>query len=126
MQGGKKDINRAMGLYGGYEGIMGSVNAALLKPPFDENRIKYAQLFFHYDAHSYFVKPDEILKNVKKIAPIPTLIVHNRLDMSCPVKNAFDLHKVLPKSKLVVVPDRGHGSKLLHATLKQEIEKILK
>lgn len=126
LQGGKKDINRAMGLYGGYEGIMGRADAVLLKPPFDENRIKYAQLFFHYDAHSYFIKPDEILKNVKKIAPIPTLIVHNRLDMSCPVKNAFDLYKALPKSKLVVVPDRGHGSKLLHATLKQEIEKILK
>lgn len=124
LQGSKKDINRAMGLYGRYEGIMGSVNAALLKPPFDENHIKYAQLFFHYDAHSYFIKPDEILKNAKKIAAIPTLIVHNRLDMSCPVKNAWDLHKALPKSKLVIVPNHGHGSKLLHETVKEEIEKI--
>ncbi len=124
LQGGKKDINRAMGLYGGYESIMGRADAILLKPPFDENRIKYVQIFFHYDSHDYFIKPDEILKNAKKIATIPTLIVHNRLDMSCPVKNAYDLHKALPKSKLVIVPDRGHGSKLLHETTLAEIRKL--
>lgn len=124
LQGNKKDINRAMGLYGSYEGIMGSTHADLPKAPFDEDRIKYAQMFFHYDSHDYFIKPDEILKNAKKIAAIPTMIVHNRLDMSCPVQNAWLLHKALPKSKLIIVPNRGHGSDLLHDTIKQELEKM--
>ena len=124
LQGNKKDINRAMGLYGGYEGIMGSECAELLKPPFDENQIRYAQLFFHYDANNYFIGQDEILKNAGKIAALPTLIVHNRLDMSCPVKNAWLLHKALPKSKLVIVPSRRHVGPLLHETIKKEILKI--
>ena len=61
--------------------------------------------------------------NIKKISTIPTLIVHNRLDFVCPLGGAYRLHKVMSNSKLVVVPDKGHVSTLLHKTINDEIKK---
>ena len=31
-------------------------------------------------------------------------------DVVCPIKNAFDLHRAWPESRLVVVPDAGHSA----------------
>ena len=65
------------------------------------------------------------MKHIAKIKHIPTLIVHNRLDMVCPLRGAYELHKKLPHSKLTVVPDIGHGSDLLYKTLDREIKAFL-
>ena len=64
------------------------------------------------------------MNNIDKIKSIPTLIVHNRLDFVCPVYMAYDLHKALPKSHLVIVPDKGHASPLLFKILDAEIKKL--
>jgi proline iminopeptidase len=53
------------------------------------------------------------------------LIFHNRLDMNCPVQNAWDLHKALPKSKLCIIPARGHSSKLMFDTMKKMLKERL-
>lgn len=122
--GSSKDMQKAMSLYGGYERLLGQVDPYFFKPPFETQNILSAQMFFHYESHEYFIKENQIIKEAKKIAAIPTLIVHNRLDMTCPVKQAWDLHKALPKSKIIIVPDRGHGSKLMFDVLKKEIKKL--
>ena len=45
----------------------------------------------HYSAHKFFLGANTILDNISKIKEIPTTIVHNRLDMVCPYKGAYDL-----------------------------------
>ncbi len=65
------------------------------------------------------------MQHIEKISKIKTLIVHNRLDMVCPLIGAYRLHKALPQSKLVVVPEKGHVGKLLNKTVKREIKKFL-
>ena len=71
------------------------------------------------------MEDDEIIDNAAKIDQIPTLIVHNRLDFICPPINAYRLHKVLPMSKLIFVPAKGHSSKLLDETLRMEMKEFL-
>nr|MBA2729014.1 alpha/beta hydrolase [Parachlamydiaceae bacterium] len=51
-----------------------------------------------------------ILNAIKTIEHIPTIIVHGRYDIICPVSQAFELHKSMPKSELWIVPDAGHAS----------------
>lgn len=63
----------------------------------------------YYLSNNCFLPKDYILKNAKKIAEIPTAIVHGRYDMICIPKAAYLLHKSLPKSKLYFVTG-GHGS----------------
>jgi proline iminopeptidase len=36
--------------------------------------------------------------------------VHGRYDIICPLENAWNLHRALPNSRLVIVPDSGHSA----------------
>ena len=49
------------------------------------------------------------LNNAEKVKHIPTVIVQGRYDMVCPTVSAWELHKALPESKLIIVPDAGHS-----------------
>lgn len=122
----RKKQEFALASYAGYERLLGATHPKLPTPPFTENDYQYPRLFFHYDVHDYFMRPNQILNNAYKINHIPTLIFHNRLDMSCPLCGAWDLHKALPKSKLFIIPSHGHGSKLMFDTMKQELKTFLK
>ncbi len=73
--------------------------------------IAFARIECHYFAHSAFFKTDNwLLENAVKICDIPTVIVHGRYDCCCPVENAWELHKALPKSQLHIVPNAGHSA----------------
>ena len=50
-----------------------------------------------------------LLQNIKNIKNIPLIIVQGRYDTICPMRSAYDLHKLLPKSKLVIVPTGSHS-----------------
>ena len=43
-----------------------------------------------------------------KIAHIPATLIHGLLDVSGPLDTAWELHKVWPASRLVVIDDAGH------------------
>ena len=120
-----KDIQQAQKYYGSYERLLGEVNPSFDKTPaLTDSYIQSGRIYLYYEVNKFFVSDNQILDNISKIKHIPTLIVHNRLDFCCPVYQAYDLHKALPKSKLVIVPDKGHSSSLLFKTLDKEIRKI--
>ena len=121
----KKDHDKALKGYASYEKMLGCVDPKLPEGPFSEADMSYPTIFFHYDSNNYFLKYDQILKECHKIAHIPTFIFHNRLDMSCPIQNAWDLHLALPKSKICIIPSRGHGSKLMFDTMQKVLRERL-
>lgn len=72
--------------------------------------LTFAAIESHYMAHGGFFECDgQLLRDAHRLAGIPGTIVHGRYDMCTPVKNAFDLKKVWPEAKLVVVEDAGHA-----------------
>ena len=116
----------ALNLYGNYERLLGTLAPKFNQNIIDEKNIASARVFMNYTARDFMINDNEILNNADKIAHIPTLIVHNRLDFVCPVQGAYRLHKALPMSKLVIVPEIGHVGKLLYKTIKKEIKEFLK
>ena len=69
-----------------------------------------ARIECHYFMNGAFFRcDDQLLADAWKIRHIPTVIVHGRYDVVCPVKNAFDLHRVLPEAELHVIADAGHA-----------------
>lgn len=117
----------AVNYYGWYERICGQLAPKWNNESnIDEKILAANRIFMHYAAQNFMLKDDVIMKNTSKIKDIPTIIIHNRLDFVCPLKGAYQLHQALPKSKLVIVPERGHIGKLLYKTCKQEFEKFLK
>ena len=116
---------KALSYYGAYERLLGTLNPRLSPKEVEEKEVASARIYMNYAAKRFYLKDDEIMKNIKKITHIPTLIVHNRLDFVCPLRGAYRLHKALKNSKLIIVPEKGHVGRLLSETIKVEIRDFL-
>ncbi len=117
---------RAVALYGRYERVLGQLSPHLGKEEITLADVNSTKIYLNYVAASFMLKPDQIMNNIDRIRHLPALIVHNRLDMVCPLIGAWRLHKALPASKLVIVPEKGHVGPLMSRTLKKEIKNFLK
>ena len=69
----------------------------------------FATLVIHYWKHGGFMSDQPIMENMHRIAHIPAVLIHGKLDVSSPLMTAWRLHQAWPESKLVVVDDEGHG-----------------
>jgi proline iminopeptidase len=70
-----------------------------------------ARIEAHYFINKAFFETDNwLIENAYRIKDIPTVIIHGRYDMICPVKNAWDLFKVLANARLEIIPNAGHGA----------------
>ncbi len=103
-----------------YEYQLGKLDAGFKEVALDNNIINAARISLYYAANRYFLTDNEILKNIDKIKEIPTTIIHNRLDMCCPLKGAWDLYRSLDNAHIEIIADLGHvGDKLRKAYRKQ-------
>jgi proline iminopeptidase len=73
-----------------------------------EFRLVFATLVIHYWKHSGFAAEGGLLAYMDRIAHIPGVLIHGKLDFSGPLVTAWNLHKVWPNSELIVI-DEGHG-----------------
>lgn len=114
----------AMTYWRSYEHMLGQ-----LEPRFErqtelnESALTCARIAFHYDENRYFLSDNQILRNADKIKHIPALIAHNRMDFCCTVKQAWELHKALPKSQLQILGGYGHSSPALLKAVKKMIRR---
>lgn len=83
-------------------------------------RLLFATLVIHYWKHAGF-GGDDILANIHRIAHIPGVLIHGRLDVSSPLVTPLELHKVWPNSKLIVIDGDGHGGKTMADQFAQEL-----
>lgn len=113
--------------YGWFERVCGSMQPSFASfTELSPQELASQRIFMHYAAHNFFLSDNDILDNINKIKDIKAVIVHNRIDFIAPLKGAWDIHKALPKSELVIVPDFGHVSKKLQQTIQKEFNKALK
>lgn len=76
----------------------------------DEFADAFARIECHYFINrGFFERDDYLLTQISHIRHIPTVIVHGRYDVICPVENAWDLHRVFPESELHIIADAGHA-----------------
>ena len=108
----RADNEKAVRYYKRLEQIGGSgeYDVSFSKKDISDKDILKFQVFMHYLLHHMFLKPNQLLKDVKKIMHIPTEIFQNRFDFCCPPSQAWALHKALPHAKFTLVADAGHGS----------------
>ena len=76
----------------------------------DKKAEAFSRIECHYFINNGFFKSKNwILDNCSKIKSIPCVIIQGRYDVVCPATSAWELHKKLPKSKLVLVQEAGHS-----------------
>lgn len=63
----------------------------------------------HYVANDWFLKKDQLMKNIDSLKDIPAILINGRYDMMTPPITAHRLQKMLPNSKLYIVEASGHS-----------------
>ncbi|WP_316369489.1 prolyl aminopeptidase [Candidatus Thiodiazotropha sp. CDECU1] len=89
----------------------GSGNHLEEKPATDAQRerlLAKVGIETHYAHHRYFIEDNEILSRIGSLPAMPVTLVHGRYDLTCTMESAWLLHKAIPDSRLVQVPDAGH------------------
>jgi len=72
--------------------------------------LSIARIECHYFVNDAFLEPNQLLRDMPKIAHLPGIIVHGRYDAICPLDNAWALHQVWPNSELQIIRDAGHSA----------------
>jgi proline iminopeptidase len=71
----------------------------------------FARIECHYFVNRGFLKrDDQLLRDVRRIRHIPTVIVQGRYDVVCPARSAWDLQRAFPEAELRIAPDAGHSA----------------
>lgn len=74
----------------------------------------FATLVTHYWANDGFCDPP-LLEGMGRLARIPAVLIHGRLDVSGPASTARRVHHAWAGSELVIVEDEGHGGPVMVA-----------
>jgi proline iminopeptidase len=84
-----------------------------------------APLEAHYMANRCFLPENYLLANAGRLPAVPVSIVHGRYDVLCPPKDAYELHRRIPDSRLRYVP-AGHASSepAIREALVSELERL--
>lgn len=74
-------------------------------------RLGFARLVTHYWRHAAWLEEGALLRGAGRLASIPGVLIHGRLDLGGPVKVAWDLHRAWPGSELIVLGAAGHDAR---------------
>jgi len=85
-------------------------------------RLLFATLVIHYWANAGFV--DALLAGVGRISHLPAVLIHGRLDVSSPLRTAWELHRAWPASRLVILEDEGHGGTSMGEEIRAAIAEL--
>ena len=88
-------------------------------------RMLFATLVIHYFANAAFLERHQILQNMERIAHLPGVLIHGRLDISGPLQTAWQLHQRWSNSRLIVVENEGHGGPVMWNEFTQAIASFL-
>ena len=83
--------------------------------------VGFARLVTHYFSHAAWLREDELLANATRLAGIPAVLLHGRLDLAGPPDVAWNLARAWPGAELHFIPGGHTGDaemdrRLLEAT----------
>lgn len=83
----------------------------------------FVRICAHYFSHGAWLEEGALLRDAGRLAGIPGVLVHGRLDMGGPPHTAWELAKVWPDATLHIVEDSGHtGSDTMREHLRTALD----
>ncbi|MGN9840647.1 prolyl aminopeptidase [Nonomuraea sp. H19] len=98
----------------------GNPGAYSNRPP--DALLAFVRICAHYFSNAAWLEEGVLLREAGRLAGIPGVLIHGRLDLGGPPHTAWQLAQAWPDAKLIVVEDSGHtGSetfrKEIHAAI---------
>ncbi|MFG3054073.1 prolyl aminopeptidase [Kitasatospora sp. NPDC048239] len=102
---------------------LGKPNAYTDRP--DDALMAFTRITAHYFAHDAFLEDGRLLRDADRLAGIPGVLIHGRLDLGSPLKTAWELAQAWPEAELTVVQESGHtGSPAMREAVFAAIERF--
>jgi len=126
----KRRATRAWMAWGAQVALGSLYNPTKTGEHITEQMVKQAKMELHYARNKYFVKENQILEHCHLIQHIPTVIIHGRQDLMCPIEAGLRLHQALPDADYKILPTAGHiaqGEEMIAALVNatdQFVEKL--
>ena len=73
-------------------------------------RMCFARLVTHYWRHAGWLEDGQLVRGARRLAGIPGVLVHGRMDISSPPDTAWELARAWPDAELVLIDGAGHGT----------------
>jgi proline iminopeptidase len=84
----------------------GTPKAYSSRPP--AAALAFVRICSHYFSHGAWLEEGELLRDAGRLAGIPGVLLHGRLDLGSPLGTAWELAEAWPDAELVVIDDSGH------------------
>ena len=127
LMGRDKDVAQNAALHWGlYESACSSLIPNYQTITTDEqkaNILALARIECHYFRNHKIIPSESLMTKIDAFRHVPSVIIHGRYDVICPLSTAYRLHQAWPEADYIVVPDGGHSaldpairSRLIEAT----------
>lgn len=73
-----------------------------------EEMLAFVRICAHYLRHRAWLEEGLLISEAGRLAGIPGVLIHGRLDFGCPIETAWELARTWPGSELIAVEDAGH------------------
>lgn len=101
----------------------GTPNAYSSRPP--DAQLALVRICAHYFSHAAWLEEGALLRDADRLAGIPGVLIHGRLDMGSPLTTAWELARGWPDAQLIVIADSGHtGSDAMKNALLDATERF--
>ncbi|MEU5610605.1 prolyl aminopeptidase [Streptomyces sparsogenes] len=91
----------------------------------DDALMAMVRICAHYFAHGAWLEDGQLLRDAHRLAGIPAVLIHGRLDLGSPLKTAWELAKAWPDAELKVIGDSGHtGSPAMRDAILEAIARF--
>jgi proline iminopeptidase len=78
----------------------------------------FVRICTHYFVDIAWLEDGQLLRDADRLAGIPAILIHGRLDLAAPLGTAWELAKAWATAELRVVDDSGHtGSPALRTEI---------
>jgi len=74
----------------------------------DAAMLGFVRICTHYFAHRAWLDDGQLLRDAQRLRGIPGVMIHGRLDLSCPLRTAWELAQAWPDAELRIIGDSGH------------------
>ena len=71
-------------------------------------RLALVRICAHYFSHGAWLEEGALLRDAGRLAGVPGVLVHGRLDLAAPLETAWELARAWPGAELTVVEEDGH------------------
>ncbi|MGW4890984.1 prolyl aminopeptidase [Kitasatospora sp. NPDC004240] len=91
----------------------------------DDAMMAFVRICAHYFAHDAWLEDGQLLRDAHRLAGIPGVLIHGRLDIGSPLRSAWQLAGAWPDAELKVIDDSGHtGSPALRRAVLEALARF--